>query len=1176
MIILEYLSRASSLLGTVAYPAADAAVAFTAMYLVIQDKRTIHKQLSSSFSHIASAFLVILAASHYSGWTMTLNQVASLALPLLAVHPSGYTNFQFANALGIYRLLHNKGNPLQSALSILLHIYLVFANLNLSNQMQLASIMREISFAQVRQLNALQKLRELTIDDLWQLPERYQLRNAYSDLVINTTESFFLHKAIFRMVWKPLIPIQVARMLLQLLPIFRSIFNGHIYQCLDSSDSGGYYKAYMAAAGLILVEFLEGQRCYIRGFTTKEEDRMKGVLKLELARLPLIHSGLKKTPTPWEIELEITRGTGTLSGRVGYLEQAPWIMNDTMRANILFGREFEEDYYWKVVYACALTQDIELWPERDLSLIGERGINISGGQRARLALARTVYSRADFYILDDPLSAVDAHVKRHILDNVILSSGLLGNALRVVTTHSESMLPFCDQIVTISDKTVSVVRQEPKEHLYIAPVTIVKPNNDTDPTPKETNLATVPATPTTDGDDTKSDTIKAKPVAAANPTPAKKETLPKKHTILENAKYVFGLCGWHAIVTFVITASFRPLSNFVLDKYNIAALKENAKYSSVSHEAVLWYLKVRLFKNATSEILDRIENYIGLMLSGDRIEDAIQTKFVYSLLHAPLSFLEKANRFKISAAYNEGSRAMAHGIPRYLRTESANAFESMISLWRSAQATPQFMLIVPFIVWARTRASKITDMTSESLSSIEKEASSRHSQTSSIIKDGGRMIRLFGVESYYMSCYISDKDEEAQIDCPKDSLERLSEIVSNGIRDSGKLISLISIIIQSHLTKYKVSSGQLNVLRADVADLIYNTGMLVEMPSRLRKFSNEIGTFRQFSDLDPEAPYIVEDCRVPSEWPHSGNVEFKNLSVRYGADQDYALKNLNITIRPGEKIGIVGRTGAGKSTLAKTIFRLLDNEVEGSIKIDGHDTAQFGVGDFRPKLGIIPQESTMFYGTVRRNLDPLHEFTIEDMWAAMIKCGVAELIEPKRKRKSTGLAKELVSSGSKGEDKDGDEDKDEDEEADRLRWEKSGFLMRAVLFLFASKKPKVPSTKDTKVGVNLTLGPNDSRFSGGQRQLFSLCRLLMRKRKVLILDEATAEVDLETDSKMQKLIRSEFSECTVLTIAHRLDTIMNSDRIIVMEKGEIAEIGPPHELIANGGMFAELVKANEF
>ncbi|KAJ2896358.1 ATP-binding cassette glutathione S-conjugate transporter ycf1 [Coemansia aciculifera] len=248
--------------------------------------------------------------------------------------------------------------------------------------------------------------------------------------------------------------------------------------------------------------------------------------------------------------------------------------------------------------------------------------------------------------------------------------------------------------------------------------------------------------------------------------------------------------------------------------------------------------------------------------------------------------------------------------------------------------------------------------------------------------------------------------------------------------------------------------------------------------------------FRQHSDMKAEAPYIIDDCRVPSEWPHSGNVEFKNLSIKYGTGLDYALKNLNVAIRPGEKIGIVGRTGAGKSTLAKAIFRLLHENIEGSIETDGHDTATFGVGDFCPKLGIIPQEATMFSGTVRRNLDPLQE--------------------------------------------------------------------------------------DIKCGINKRLSENDSRFSSGQQQLFSLCHLLMRKRKVLVLDEATADVDLETDRKMQELIRSEFSNCTVITIAHRLDTIMKSDRIIVMEKGEIAEIGPPQELIANGGMFAELVKADEF
>ncbi|KAJ2458288.1 hypothetical protein GGF42_002164 [Coemansia sp. RSA 2424] len=331
----------------------------------------------------------------------------------------------------------------------------------------------------------------------------------------------------------------------------------------------------------------------------------------------------------------------------------------------------------------------------------------------------------------------------------------------------------------------------------------------------------------------------------------------------------------------------------------------------------------------------------------------------------------------------------------------------------------------------------------------------------------------------------------------------------------------------------------MNVLRGDLADLMYNIGRLVDVPSRLKMYSNGIDKFRQYSDIKPEAPYIVDDCRVPSEWPHSGNIEFRNLSVKYGVKLDYALKNLNIIIRPGEKIGIVGRTGAGKSTLAKAIFRLLNKNVEGSIEIDGQDTAQFGVGDFRPKLGIIPQESAMFDGTVRRNLDPLQEFTIEDMWAALIKCDVAKLIKTERKCKPIKQSEKVVNAS--GDDDDDDEDKDEVKEdenkkADRIRWENAGFLMR----------------------------------------LFSLCRLLLRKRKVLILDEATADVDLETDRKMQELIRSEFSECTVLTIAHRLDTIMSSDRIIVMEKGEIVEIGPPQELIASGGMFAELVKANEF
>ncbi|KAJ2352945.1 Transporter of the ATP-binding cassette (ABC), partial [Coemansia sp. RSA 2673] len=288
--------------------------------------------------------------------------------------------------------------------------------------------------------------------------------------------------------------------------------------------------------------------------------------------------------------------------------------------------------------------------------------------------------------------------------------------------------------------------------------------------------------------------------------------------------------------------------------------------------------------------------------------------------------------------------------------------------------------------------------------------------------------------------------------------------------------------------------------------------------------------------------------------------------------------NLNFTARPGEKIGIVGRTGAGKSTLAKTIFRLLNKNIEGSIEIDGHDTSTFGVGDFRPRLGIIPQESAMFSGTVKRNLDPLNEFTIEDMWAAMIKCGVAELVGSTNNRYPNKLAGKKSIANNKNNSNRAVESgtENEEEKSYRLRWENAGLIMRILLLLFAERPKKSEDSTTLSIGINRSLERSKLGFSSGQQQLFSLCRLLMRKRKVMILDEATADVDLETDRKIQELIRTEFSDCTVLTIAHRLDTIMNSDRIIVMEKGEIVEIGPPQELIANGGKFAELVQANEF
>ncbi|KAJ2688671.1 Multidrug resistance-associated protein 1, partial [Coemansia sp. RSA 1285] len=305
-----------------------------------------------------------------------------------------------------------------------------------------------------------------------------------------------------------------------------------------------------------------------------------------------------------------------------------------------------------------------------------------------------------------------------------------------------------------------------------------------------------------------------------------------------------------------------------------------------------------------------------------------------------------------------------------------------------------------------------------------------------------------------------------------------------------------------------------------------------------------------YADMERDGGPDTDTVEPPSNWLASGKIELRNFSMKYHKDLEYVLKDISLTINPGERIGIVGRTGAGKTSLCRAIFRLVSKKTcEGSILIDGCDISTIKTSVLRPKIGTIPQESTMFKGSFKQNLDPLVEYTIEDMWAALIKCNMVELVEPKRDRtkdRSIGSYSDYY----------------EGIKRDIADWDKEWQLPNGV------------NVKD-KYGLDRSIGDYNS-FSDGQKQLFSLCRLLMRKRKIIVLDEATADVDLETDNEMQKLFRSEFKDSTVLTIAHRLETIMNSDKIIVMDKGRVVEFGPPKDLIDQGGYFSELVKANEF
>ncbi|KAJ2804785.1 Multidrug resistance-associated protein 1 [Coemansia helicoidea] len=835
-------------------------------------------------------------------------------------------------------------------------------------------------------------------------------------------------------------------------------------------------------------------------------------------------------------ELEMTAGTGGVTGTIAYLEQSPWIMNDTMRANVLFGREYDAEFFARVIHACALVEDIAMWPNADLTVIGERGINISGGQRARLALARTLYSRADIYVLDDPLSAVDAHVKRHILEHVLLDTGMLAGKLRIIATNSGHILPYANQVVTLTDGHAEVTTQSPQEYRAVgaSEASVERP--------------------------------KAMPQDRVGSTEAKPVDKPDKvaRSPWANAVYAIQLCGWPTFAALVLSAAIRPTVNYVLEGVGLDMLKNTG--AMLSHSNALRYLGLRTLQKLLVRTLKISERHIRAHVSGKGINPAIKGKFIQSIIHAPMPFFDSTTRQHVSSAYNDGAKALAEEIPKFVMEELRNVVESALSIHRIGCSAPQLLLAAPVVAWAMLKRNELVDPTVNMLRRINRETGIGRARTTDIVADGKQMIRLFNVGPHFVQRYIRDEDETRKIQVPIIALKRLHDSLDSALRSGSSAAVAWLLLLQSQTRRTRISPGEFTTYGNLFQSLVYNISHFSRRHSTITRFSDNIELYRQYASIEPEAPYVVDECRPAPSWPQAGKIKFCDYTLRYREDLDPALKGINLTIEPGEKIGIVGRTGAGKSTLVKSLFRLVHGTTAGQILVDGQDIAEMGVGDLRPRLGIIPQESTMFSGSFKRNLDPLQEYTTKDMWAALVKSGIAPKVAP------PGAPTDGVSG-----DDNYDEIYEEAMAESNNQWATSGWPTR-LLMLGLYKRPKRRTNKLLQPwhGLDRVAQSGSQGFSAGEQQLFSLCRVLMRMRRIIVLDEATADVDLETDRHMQQVFRDAFAECTVLTIAHRLETIMASDRIVVMDKGRIAEIGTPQELIDAGGLFAELVKANDF
>uniref|UniRef100_A0A669QHC8 ABC-type glutathione-S-conjugate transporter n=1 Tax=Phasianus colchicus TaxID=9054 RepID=A0A669QHC8_PHACC len=759
-------------------------------------------------------------------------------------------------------------------------------------------------------------------------------------------------------------------------------------------------------------------------------------------------------------DLEKMDGCVTMKGTAAYVPQQAWIQNASVEDNILFGKEMDETWFNRVVDACALQPDLESFPAGQKSEIGEKGINISGGQKQRISLARAVYQRSSIYLLDDPLSAVDAHVGQHIFEHVLGPNGLLKDKTRVLVTHMISILHQVDNIVVLVDGMIAEIGSyQELSQRNGAFAEFLQSHN----TAEEKACSGFPGN------------VNASVYAAY-----------LRATGLPLYAYIILLFTCQQGVSF-----FRG--------YWLSMWTEDPV-----HNGTQQYTELRVGVFGALGVIQGLFNFLpssAVFLGGVLASHKLFLQLLRNVARSPAVFFEETPIGNLLNRFSKEMDAIDSIIPDKLKSLLGFLFNLLEIYLVIIVATPKAaMAIVPLTAFYAV-FQHFYVITSCQLRRLE--AASRSPIYSHISEtfQGSSVIRAYKDQERFIlksNCLV---DENLRICFPGAVADRWLatnlEFLGNGIV---LFAALFAAIGRTHLSPGTAGFS--------ISYALQITGVLNWMVRSWTEIENNIVSVERVSEYSrtpKEAPWTLNDKLQGQVWLTEGRIEFRNYSLRYRPNLELALKHINLTINGKEKIGITGRTGAGKSTLAAGLLRLVE-AAEGAILIDGQNIAQLGLHDLRMKITVIPQDPVLFSGTLRMNLDPLNQYTDADIWTAL------ELTQLKN---------------------------------------------------FVADLPEQLEYKCTDQGENL---------STGQKQLVCLARALLQKAKVLILDEATAAIDIETDLQIQSALRTQFKESTVLTIAHRINTIMDCDRILVLEDGQIAEFDTPKQLIAQKGLFYKLME----
>ncbi|XP_026349643.2 ATP-binding cassette sub-family C member 2 [Ursus arctos] len=844
-------------------------------------------------------------------------------------------------------------------------------------------------------------------------------------------------------------------------------------------------------------------------------------------------------------EMENVHGHVTIKGTVAYVPQQSWIQNGTIKNNILFGSEFDEKRYQQILEACALLQDLEVLPGGDLAEIGEKGINLSGGQKQRISLARATYQNSDIYVLDDPLSAVDAHVGKHIFNKVLGPNGLLKGKTRLLVTHSIHFLPQVDEIVVLGNGTILekgsystlLAKKGPFAKILktftkqTGPEEEATVNEDTE---EEDDCGLMPSVEEIPEDvaaltmkrensfhrtlSRRSNSRHRKSLRNSLKTRnvntlKEEEELVKgqkliKKEFMETGKVKFSIylkylraIGWCSIFFIVFAYVINSVAYIGSNLWLSAWTNDSKTYNGTNYPASQRDLRIGVYG-----ALGLAQGAFVLMANlwsahGSTYASGIlHRQLLSNILQAPMSFFDTTPTGRIVNRFAGDISTVDDTLPLSLRSWILCFLGIISTLVMICTATPVFVVvIIPLgIIYVSVQIFYVA--TARQLKRLDSVTRSPIYSHFSETVSGLSVIRAFEHQERFL------KHNEVGIDTNQKCV--FSWIVSNrwlAIRLEliGNLIVFFSSLMMV-IYRDTLSGDTVGFVLSNALNITQTLNWLVRMTSEIETNIVAVERINEYIKVENEAPWVTDE-RPPAGWPSKGEIHFNNYQVRYRPELDLVLRGITCDIRSMEKIGVVGRTGAGKSSLTNALFRILE-AAGGQIIIDGVDIASIGLHDLREKLTIIPQDPILFSGTLRMNLDPFNNHSDEEIWKALELAHLKSFVSGLQ----LGLSHEV-----------------------------------------------------TEAGDNLSIG---------QRQLLCLARALLRKSKILIMDEATAAVDLETDHLIQTTIQEEFSHCTTITIAHRLHTIMDSDKIMVLDNGKIVEYGSPQELLRSSGPFYLMAK----